>query len=189
MKPNPILLDVPAEIRTERLLLRAPRAGDGAVVLAQVRDSIAELKQWMPWAKDDYGEKEAEEWCRKAAANFLAREQFQFLIFDLKTNHHIGNIGLFKFNWEIPSCEIGYWLQTRRTGQGYMCEAVHAVTRFAHENLKAVRVQILMDEQNKRSWRVAERCGFQLEGLLRNDSRNTGGKLRNTRVYSKITSE
>ena len=135
------------------------------------------------------GEKEAEEWCRKSAANFLTREQFHFLVFDAKSNSHVGTIGLFKFNWDIPSCEIGYWLQTSRTGQGYMCEAVDAVTKLAQETLKAARVQILMDEQNTRSWRVAERCGFQLEGLLRNDSRTTDGKLRNTRVYSKITSE
>jgi RimJ/RimL family protein N-acetyltransferase len=187
MKPNPILLDVPAEIRTERLLLRAPRAGDGSLVFPQVKASLIELKQWMPWAKDDYAEKDAEEWCRKSAANFLAREMFQFLIFHGES--HIGNIGVFKFNWDVPSCEIGYWLDTRQTGNGFMTEAVHGVTRLAADTLKAARIQILTDESNSRSWRVAERCGYQLEGILHNDSRTTDGKLRNTRVYSKITSQ
>jgi RimJ/RimL family protein N-acetyltransferase len=180
------LLDVPDHIETNRLNLRAPRAGDGPIVLPQVRDSLPELKQWMPWAKDDYGEQDSEEWCRKSAANFVAREQFQFLILDASSNLHIGNIGLFKFNWDVPSCEIGYWLQTSRTGQGYMTEAVNGVTKLAQETLKAARVQILMDERNERSWRVAERCGYQFEGTFRNDCRTTDGRLRNTRVYSKV---
>jgi RimJ/RimL family protein N-acetyltransferase len=186
MKQNPILLDVPTELQTERLLLRAPRAGDGAVVFPQVRASLTELKQWMPWAKDDYAEKDAEEWCRKSAANFMARELFQFLMF--LDGSHIGNIGIFKFNWDIPSCEIGYWLDTRRCGCGYMTEAVHGVTKLAQETIKAARIQILTDDRNQRSWRVAERAGYQLEGTLRNDCRTGEGTLRNTRVYSKIMS-
>ena len=188
MKTNPILLDVPGELTTERLYLRTPRAGDGAIVFPQVRDSLTELKQWMPWAKDDYTEQDAEEWCRRSAAHFLTREQFHFLIFLPQSSSHIGTIGMHHVNWDVPSCEIGYWLDTKRTCKGYMTEAVHALTRLAQNTLKAARVQILTDARNERSWRVAERCGYQLEGISRNDCRTPDGKLRNTRVYSKIAS-
>ena len=189
MKTNPVLLDVPMELKTERLLLRAPRAGDGSIVFPQVRDSLAELKPWMPWAKDDYKESDAEEWCRKSAAHFLAREQFQFLMFLREASAHIGNIGLFKFNWDVPSCEVGYWLQTGRTGRGYMSEAVKGLTEFAYATFKAARVQLLTDDRNERSFKVAERCGYQLEGTLRCDCRRSEGNLRNTRVYSKLNPE
>lgn len=43
-----------------------------------------------------------------------------------------------------------------------------------------------MDDRNERSWRVAERCGFQLEGTLRNSARTVDGQLRDTRVYAKV---
>ncbi len=46
------------ELHTERLLLRVPHAGDGPMVTASVRESLTELKQWMPWASDSYGEKD-----------------------------------------------------------------------------------------------------------------------------------
>ncbi|HEY7089936.1 MAG TPA: GNAT family N-acetyltransferase [Tepidisphaeraceae bacterium] len=185
---NALLLDVPGELTTQRLRLRTPRVGDGEIVWPNVRESLNELKRWMPWAKDEYSLSDAEEWCRKAAANFITREQLQFLIFLRDGGPHIGNIGIFKFNWNVPSCEIGYWLHTQRTGNGFMSEAVNALTAVAQEALKMTRIQICTDVTNERSWRVAQRCGYSLDGVLRNDSRAPDGALRSTRVYSKVIS-
>lgn len=36
---NPILLDIPEQFETERLLLRVPQIGDGAMVNEAIRDS------------------------------------------------------------------------------------------------------------------------------------------------------
>lgn len=45
---NPILLDVPLQIETDRLILRAPlQAGEGNIVHEAIKDSIRELKQWL----------------------------------------------------------------------------------------------------------------------------------------------
>jgi RimJ/RimL family protein N-acetyltransferase len=184
--PNPILLDIPQELTSDRLLLRTPRASDGPIVSPSVRESLTELKQWMPWATDSYNEQAGEEWCRKAAANFITREQLQFLIFTRAESRHIGNIGAFKFNWEIPSCEVGYWLHTAHTGRGYMTEAVGVLLAMLHSHIQVRRVEIRSDAENSRSRRVAELAGFQLEGNLRNDSLSATGRLRNTCIFSSI---
>src|SRR5689334_23893013 len=111
MSSNPLLIDVPEQIHSTRLILRCPRsAGDGDLILPSVLESLAELKPWMPWASDAYDRDAAEQCCRKAAGNFILREQLQFLILARDDSRHIGNIGAFKFNWEAGSCEIGYWL-------------------------------------------------------------------------------
>ena len=48
---DPLLIDVPERIETERLVLRAPRAGDGADASTRpIRASHAELAPWLPWA-------------------------------------------------------------------------------------------------------------------------------------------
>jgi RimJ/RimL family protein N-acetyltransferase len=52
--------------------------------------------------------------------------------------------------------------------------------------LKAERVEIRMDDHNVRSWRVAERAGFTLEGVLRRDALAPDGRVRNTRVYAQV---
>jgi RimJ/RimL family protein N-acetyltransferase len=140
----------------------------------------------MPWATDDYNQKSAEEWCRKAAANFLSREQLQFLIFSRPEGRHIGNIGAFKFNWLIPGCEVGYWLHTAHTHRGYMTEAVGVLLAMLRDRLHVQRVEIRSDADNKKSRRVAELAGFQLEGILRNESLSITGRPRNTCIFSWI---
>jgi RimJ/RimL family protein N-acetyltransferase len=183
---DPLMIDVPSEILSERLMLRVPRAGDGKLVYLAVRNSLAELKPWMPWAHDDYGEEHAEHWCRKGAANFLSREQLQFLIFLRDSDIHIGTTGMPRLDWKVPRMEIGYWLRTSQTGRGYMTEAVGALVRMLEQTLKVPRIEIRTDARNVKSRSVAERAGFLLEGVLRNDDRDSLGKLRDTCVYSRI---
>jgi ribosomal-protein-serine acetyltransferase len=187
MKTEPLLLDIPESLETPRLVFRIPRAGDGPMVRASVQESLNELKQWMPWAKDDYGDRDGEEWCRRSMADFINRIQVSFILLT-HAGEHLGNVGLFAFDWDVPKCETGYWLRTKFVGQGYMTEAVNHLTAMAFQTLGAARVQIHADEFNQRSWRVAERCGFTFEGTFRNEYRYPDGRLRNTRVYSKIVS-
>ena len=55
---------------------------------------------------------------------------------------------------------------------------------MAFTSLSARRFEVRMDDTNERSWRIAERLGFTLEGILRQDTRAPSGELRDTRVYS-----
>jgi RimJ/RimL family protein N-acetyltransferase len=185
---NPLLLDIPEEIESNRLLLRAPRVGDGALVNASVRESFNDLNRWMPWAQEIPTVEESEEFARRGRIKFLSREDLPFLIFLKETSTHIGNTGLHNINWDVPAFEIGYWLHSAHHGHGYMTEAVSAITNFAFTTLNAARVQICMDSSNQRSYRVAERAGFLFECVRRCDARGVSGALRDTRVYVKTTS-
>jgi len=183
---NPILLDFPDHFESERLLLRCPRVGDGAMINAAIVESFAELTQWMPWAKTLPTVEDTEEFVRRAQANFLKRETLPLIVLNKIDASFVGLSGLHDVNWDVPKFEIGYWLRTECSGKGYMTETVNAITQFCFETLKARRVQIQMDDRNKRSWRVAERCGFTLEGILHNEALGMNGELRNTRIYAKV---
>ncbi len=185
---NPLLLDIPEEIESERLLLRVPRAGDGVVVNGSVRESFEQLRQWMPWAQELPTVEESEEFARRGRIKFMSREELPFLIFLKKSSTHIGNMGLHDIDWNVPRFEIGYWLHSAHNGKGYMTEAVGAITNFAFTMLNATRVQIRTDDDNERSYRVAERAGFQLECVRRCDSRSVDGALRDTRFYARTAS-
>ena len=50
--------------------------------------------------------------------------------------------------------EIGYWVRTSCSGQGYITEAVQEIARFAMEELQAERVEIRMSSRNTKSRRV-----------------------------------
>jgi len=180
---KPLMLDVPSELGTARLKLRVPRAGDGPIIAPAAQESLAELKAWMPWAKDDYGEKEAEEWARRAVATFLTRERCEYVIFARDGGRHLGNLGMFNFDWTVPRCEIGYWIRTADTGRGYASEAVGALLEMGR-GLKMRRFQIQSDADNRKSRRVAERAGFELEGILRDFVRRPDQSIGSICVYS-----
>lgn len=183
---DPLLIDIPEQFDTERLTIRAPRAGDGPAMNAAVVESIDELRPWMPWAKEAPTLEQSESQGRASRARFVAREDLSMRLFLKGTETIVGSSGMHVRGWDVPAFEIGYWVRTSFVGRGYASEAVRAFTAMAFDLLNAERVEIRTDDRNERSWRVAERCGFALEGVLRRDSRGVDGSVRDTRVYAKV---
>jgi len=187
---DPLLIDVPEAIATERLWLRCPRAGDGIVINEAVVQTLPELKPWMPWAQTAPTLEESELHGRRAAARYALREDLQLLIFERLSDggqgRLLGATGLHRMDWSVPRFEIGYWRRSGEGGRGVITEAVRALSRFAFDTLHAQRVEVRMSSDNARSRAVAERCGFTLEGVLRRDSLDVNGQPRDTAVYARV---
>jgi RimJ/RimL family protein N-acetyltransferase len=86
----------------------------------------------------------------------------------------------------VPRFEIGYWCRPSMQGRGLVTEAVQTLTRFAFDALRARRVEVRMSSANTKSRAVAERCGFTLEGVLRQDALDVNGQPRDTVVYARV---
>jgi RimJ/RimL family protein N-acetyltransferase len=183
---NPILFDFPDCFDSERLTIRCPRPGDGSALNDAVRESLNELRPWMPWADHVPSIDENETYVRRAQAKWLLREDLLLLLFFKGTHTVVGGSGLHRIDWGVPRFEIGYWCRTSLTGHGLITESTNAITAFAFEALNARRVEIRMDDRNERSWRVAERCGFTLEATLRSNTTDVTGHPRDTRIYAKL---
>ena len=184
---NPVLLEIPARFDTERLEVRAPRPGDGEVVNASVRETLEDLRRYpasMLWAMEDQPVEKTEEFARRGAANWIIRADFPMLAFRRDSGEHVGNVGLHRFSWETRVFEIGWWARKRFQGQGFITEAARGLTEFAFEHLGARRVWCGADEENPRSWRVAERLGFDHEGTLKSERCDPDGTRRTMRVYA-----
>src|SRR5437588_7349473 len=102
---DPILRDVPETIETERLRLRAPRAGDGAMVQAAIEESFDELHRWMPWARTLQSAETTELVLRRAAADFIARTDMVFVILRKEDGAYVGGTGLHRIDWSVPKFE------------------------------------------------------------------------------------
>lgn len=186
---DPILLDLPTTLDTERLHLRHPRAGDGPAVCEALRESLPALRRFLaslPWVADEPSPERSEAWARNCAANVLARRDFPFLLFERDGSALVGACGLHRPEWTTPKIEVGYWVRSPRAGRGYVTEAVRAVGAFAFERLRVARLELISDAANAESRRVAERCGFTLEGVLRHERRAPDGTLRDTCVYARL---
>ncbi|WOG29332.1 GNAT family protein [Endozoicomonas sp. 8E] len=65
------------------------------------------------------------------------------------------------------TAEIGYWLSESHWGKGVMTQALSRVAQYAMDELGLVRIYADVVDYNKGSGKVLEKCGFQLEGVLR----------------------
>jgi ribosomal-protein-serine acetyltransferase len=184
-----LLLDIPETLETERLLLRAPRAGDGPLVSAAVSESLDSLQPWMPWADHAPTPQESESVARRMAVDFARRESLSYRLIRRSDGLYVGMCSLFQFNWGIPSGEIGYWVRASAQGQGYITEAVRRLTAFAFDELKLERIEIRCDARNRRSAAVAERSGYTLEAHLRHHRRAVDGILADTLIYARLRGE
>ena len=186
---KPILLNIPDSFETERLIIRAPRAGDGQAVNDAVRESFENLKPWMPWATKLQEVHETEENVRRGAVRWILREDLWMLLFRKSDGLYVGGSGLHRIDWSVPAFEIGYWVRKNLEGQGYISEAVAGITQFAFGLIGAERIEIRCDTRNGRSASVAQRAGYTLEGTLRHNAWANDGTLRDTHVFGMIRPE
>ncbi|MCP5560369.1 MAG: GNAT family N-acetyltransferase [Verrucomicrobiaceae bacterium] len=177
---------LPEQIETERLIIRVARPGDGPMFNEAVLESLETLKPWLGWVTPPPTLEQSEFGCRRAYARFLLNEDLMVFFLLKSDGSLIGGSGLHDADWALRCFEIGYWGRTRFGGQGLMTEGVKALADYALRDLSANRVFLSTDAENVPSWRLAERAGFKLEGTLRNERFNLSGRLRDTRMYSKI---
>jgi RimJ/RimL family protein N-acetyltransferase len=177
---------LPEWIETDRLRIRGPAESDAEVVLAAIRETFEALRPWMEWAQRI--PTLAEERARIAAARaaFAAGDDLRLFAFERASGALVVASGLHRPDWDVPSFGTGYWVRAGYGGRGYVTEACRAITQAAFAALGAERVEIRCHDRNVRSWRVAERAGFTLEGVLRNERRHLDGTLRDTRVYARL---
>ncbi|MAS87290.1 MAG: GNAT family N-acetyltransferase [Micavibrio sp.] len=188
---NPILVDVPMPITTDRLIIRPTQAGDGKAISEAKRESWKELQQWMEWAQGDVSKvsDEADEiLMREKAAEFLKRDELMLLAFDKASGKLVASTGLHRIKWNIRRFEIGYWVRSSETGKGIASEITNALTRYAFGALAANSVYIGHAEGNYASQRVIEKLGFVKEGHTKMDS-TAGPRITNSLHYARYNTD
>lgn len=191
MSADPLLIEIPERLDGERTALLAPRAGLGAEMAVVIAQSLSQLRPWMPWAQDAPTAESSELVVRRMQADFITRRDLCFQIYARKPDGSVGRMlggtGLHRIDWAVRKFEIGYWIRPEAAGQGHVSEAVRLLTALAFDRLAARRVEIRCDVRNAKSRAVAERCGFELEGVLRRDALDVDGSPRDTALYSRIS--
>lgn len=151
---------------TATIVLRPLLPGDVRSVFAAVRESYNELSRWMPWCTPNYDEAGVSAYVARSNEQRQAGVSFEFGIFSAN-GEFLGNCGLNELNRENKFANLGYWIRTPRTRQGFATVAVHELSRwgFAHTDLNRFEIVVAVD--NLPSQRVAERAGAFREGVLR----------------------
>ncbi len=147
--------------------LRPYRKGDADDLYKAVRESLAELSVWMPWAHQDYSIRESRDWLKKKPGEWKYGIAYDFAIFDSKDGSYLGGCGLNHIDHENLTANLGYWVRTGRTGQGVATAATLLLSEWGFKKLRLNRIEILAADANRSSLRVAEKAGARREGILR----------------------
>ena len=188
---NKFLLDIPERIETERLYLRPYKAGDGPLYYAaskRNRDHLVEFESdnVLMNLKD---EEHAEAMVRELAADWIARNCFFIGIFEKASDEWVGQVYVGPTNWKLPEFVIGFVADVNFEGKGYISEAVNGVLGMLFEDMGAHRVKSDCNENNIRSWRLLERCGFKREGHLRENRKYPDGSFQGDFLYGLLREE
>lgn len=112
-----------------------------------------------------------------------ARKAFFLGAFLKESGIFVAQIYVGVANAPLPGFTLGFFADRRHEGNGYVTEAARAVLRHLFTRLRAHRVTLWCDDTNRRSRRVAERCGFVREGHLRQDKRHRDGSITGSFCY------
>ena len=146
---------VPPTIRTERLILRAPVAGDFPDYAAFL---VSERAQHMGGPYD-----------RRGAWGLFCHDVAQWALFghgalmiDLPDGICLGQVGI-NHGPLFPEKELGWLIYAGHEGKGYASEAAAAFRDWAFGQLGLETLVSYVDPRNQRSIAVAERLGARLD--------------------------
>ncbi len=87
----------------------------------------------------------------------------------------VGSVGIQpQSGWKDHSAEIGYWIGEPYWGKGIATCALREMTRIAFGDLGFRRLVAPVLSPNGRSIKVLERCGYELEGILKAEVHKDG---------------
>lgn len=176
----------PDEIRTERLFLHKHRLDEAKDHFAVINKERERLGKWMPWVEKT---QKSEDTLRNMEISHTDWENRSVFDYTVKTldGEFIGRLGMHRLDWSIPRGEVGYWLKEKAEGKGYLHEAITALEKEFFK-LGFERLEIRCDPLNIRSFKVAQKLGYKLEGVLEKNIR-CNDILRDTMVWAKLRSD
>jgi ribosomal-protein-serine acetyltransferase len=168
-----------------RYSLRPMHESDLQELHAVVERNRDELARWLSWAQQPSLES-----TRAHLLRGLGRERDgtgldRAIVID---GAIVGDAGLY-IDRENDSGGIGYWLDAGHRGRGVMSAAVSALLKYGFDELALRRIEIRTDVLNRASRAIAERLGFQLDGVLPQSYRVSDERYSDDAVYSMLASD
>ena len=126
------------------------------------------------------------EFLEELADRVKARTFFPYGIVENSTGRIVGYIHVFNFDWNIPKAEIGFFIDKDHKGAGITSKAVSQVIDYYFMQLGFHKLFLRTHPTNKAARALAEKCGFEQEGLIRWDYKTTKGELVDLLYYGKM---
>jgi RimJ/RimL family protein N-acetyltransferase len=109
----------------------------------------------------------ARQWLDRYEAGRLDGTREAFAAIDDEDGSFLGLALAVDVDREAREVELGYIVAPGARGRGVATAMLDELTRWAFAELDVLRITLIIDVENLASARVAERCGYVLEGVMR----------------------
>lgn len=141
-------------------------------MFALVEANREHISKWMSWPDITKGPEDARAYAQRSLREFSEHTAMGMSI--LADGKIVGGSGWSDWKDKVDaqgvrfaSADIGYWIAADYSGRGIVTRCVEALTRYAFEEYDLHRLTIRAEPENEKSWKVAERCGYEREGTMR----------------------
>lgn len=180
----PAIPSLPPVLESDRIRLRPLRMDDAPDVFGMYSDpEVTRYWSFSAWTQPA----QAQAWLAERIG-WGPPSVYGWAMANRADDRFIGTTALFALSGPTHRAELGYSLLPSLQGQGLATEAVRRALDFGFDTLGLERVEADVDPRNLASCRLAERLGFQREGLLRNRWR-VGGEFADSILYGLLRGE
>lgn len=126
--------------------------------------------------------------------NFLAditqrakdKSYFPFIIVEDISNTIVGFLDLKNIDWSIPKSEVGCYIHEDYASKGITTKAFSLFCDYCFKEYGFQKLFLRTHESNTSARRVAEKCGFAIEGTIRREYKTTSGEIVDLIYYGKL---
>ncbi len=115
-----------------------------------------------------------------------AKQYFPYLLVDNVTNDFIAFFDLKNLDWSIPKTEIGCYTDKEFAGKGLTTKAMKLFVDYCFDHFAFKKIFLRTHHSNKAAQILADRCGFEVEGVIRMDYKTTSGEIVDLIYYGKL---
>lgn len=163
------------QLRDGDIRLRAWTLNDIPAIVAACND--VDIHHWIPAVPSPYTEADARAFVEGEVPGIGAQ---QFAI--IEDGRVVGSIGMDVNN--SGTGHIGYWCAREARGRGVTTRALRLLCKHAFDDLRLERLELITDPENHASQRVAEKVGFEREGVLRSHLTHPDGRRCDSVMFS-----
>ncbi len=170
-----------------RIILKKHDESLATRMFSAIEKDRERLGIFLPWVPHTKVEQDELGWIKTTHKMWNESTMFDYGIFLKDNDSYLGNIGVHSIKWDVPKCEIGYWIVGDYEGRGYMSEALRVLESHLFE--KGVhRIEVHCSSNNLKSSRVPNSCGYYFDGQLKENSLEQS-QLRDTFIFSKLAKQ
>lgn len=156
----------------DNITLRTYLKEDADALFAAVNGMRPHLTPWLDWVTYTTKPEHSVQFIQNSLHQLEMQEALALGIFYNGTI--IGGVGMHQWDHKVKKAQIGYWIVKDHEGKGIVHESLKHFLNFLFGKIGLNKIEIHFVAANKRSAKVAERLGCQIEGVLRQSAVRNG---------------